>query len=163
MRLRTLLAVAVCAIVFVPSDSSAQSLNTIGSNLNAAAKDTLKCTPQRLFRGDTLTLNMSVPHGRQMAIIQPGGTFFFVVYAPQGKPTAARSLMDMKEFRNRRQLTLATETAKATPYEYGRDDRNELIFTKTGWYEVRVSENLQTDDGTPVAKCRVHYTHRRRP
>jgi hypothetical protein len=42
-------------------------------------------------------------------------------------------------------------------------DGDELIFTKTGWYGIRISYNLETDDGTPVNECKVYYVHRSRP
>ena len=74
----------------------------------------------------------------------------------------AAPLMDPDKFMKVGQLELITDKTKARPWVYGRD-KNELIFTRSGWYSVRLSENLQTDDGTPVYQCRVYYNHKPRP
>ena len=117
-------------------------------------KVSLRCSPRRLWLGDTLTLNMSVPHGRDLAILGPGNKFFWLrSWEPNDEATTA----SWYAFEKLRQLKIVTKEAKG---RVSTDD--EPIFTKTGWYRVRVSYNLETDDGTPVNECRVYYTHRRR-
>jgi hypothetical protein len=105
---------------------------------------------------------MAVPHGGDLAVRAPDGTDFFVVYQAHDEGTGAAPLMDPDEFIKVGQLELITDKTKARPWVYGRD-KNELIFTRSGWYSVRLSENLQTDDGTPVYQCRVYYSHKPRP
>ena len=118
-------------------------------------KVSLRCSPRRLSLGDTLTLNMSVPHGRDLAILGPDNKFFWLrSWEPNDEATTAK----WYAFEKVRQLTIVTTDAKG---RVSTDD--EPIFTRTGWYRIRVSYNLETDDGTPVRECRVYYTHRRRP
>ena len=120
-----------------------------------ARKVSLRCSPARLWLGDTLTLNMSVPHGRDLAVLGPDNKFFWLrSWEPNDEATTAR----WYAFEKVRQLKIVTTEAKG---RVSTDD--EPIFTKTGWYRIRVSYNLETDDGTPVNQCRVYYSHKRRP
>ena len=118
-------------------------------------KVSLRCSPNRLWLGDTLTLNMSVPHGRDLAILAPGDKFFWL---RSWEPNDENATAKWYAFEKLGQLKIATAEAKG---RVSTDD--EPIFTRTGWYRVRISYNLETDDGTPVNQCRVYYTHRRRP
>jgi hypothetical protein len=59
-------------------------------------------------------------------------------------------------FKELESLALVTNQAKATPWIFGRND-NELVFTTTGTYLIKMSENLETDDGTPVYQCEVFF------
>ena len=114
----------------------------------------LRCSPRNLWRGDTLTLNMSVPHGRDLAILDPDNKFFWLrSWEPNDEATTA----SWYAFEKMKQFKIVTTEAKG---RVSTDD--EPIFTKTGWYRIRVSYNMETDDGTPVNQCRVYYTHRRR-
>jgi hypothetical protein len=135
--------------------------NALGQNTkpqpsarDIARKVSLRCSPTRLWLGDTLTLSMSVPHGRDLAILGPGDKFFWLrSWEPNDEATTA----SWYAFEKLRQLKIVTTEAKG---RVSTDD--EPIFTKTGWYRIRVSYNLETDDGTPVNQCKVYYTHRRR-
>lgn len=115
----------------------------------------LRCSPRKLGLGDTLTLYMSVPHGRDLAILGPDNKFFWLrSWEPNDKATTA----SWYAFEKMKLFKIVTAEARG---RVSTDD--EPIFTKTGWYRIRVSYNLETDDGTPVNECRVYYTHRRRP
>jgi hypothetical protein len=141
--------------------ASFTGLNALGQDTKPqpSARDisrrvSLRCSPRRLWLGDTLMLNMSVPHGRDFAVLGPNNKFFWLrSWEPNDQATTAR----WYAFENVRELKLVTTEAKG---RVRTDD--EPIFTKTGWYKIRVSYNLETDDGTPVNECRVYYTHRRR-
>ncbi len=155
-----ILVLTLCAVSVTASGLTAQTRKP--GKANVLRKGKLRCAPQKLFRGDTLTLEMATPHGGMLAVRAPDGTDFFVVYEPHNEGPASRPLMDAEKFMKLGQLKLVTDQTKAKPWVYGRD-KNELIFTRTGWYAVRLSENLETDDGTPVYQCRVYYQHRSRP
>lgn len=117
-------------------------------------KVSLRCSPAKLWLGDTLTLYLSVPHGRDLAVLGPDNKFFWLrSWEPNDEATTAK----WYAFENLRQLKIVTTEAKG---RVSTDD--EPIFTKTGWYRIRVSYNLETDDGTPVTQCRVYYSHKRR-
>ena len=137
-------------------------LNTLGqhtkpqpSERDIKRKVSLRCSPSRLWLGDTLTLNMSVPHGRDLAILGPDNKFFWLrSWEPNDEATTA----SWYAFEKMKLFKIVTMEAKG---RVSTDD--EPIFTKTGWYRIRISYNLETDDGTPVSQCKVYYTHRRRP
>ncbi|HEY0100514.1 MAG TPA: hypothetical protein VGB76_16330 [Pyrinomonadaceae bacterium] len=124
-------------------------------------KSRLGCAPRKLFRGDSLRLTMSVPHGGDLAIVAPGDGYFLLSFWQPDKTDARQSLFDWEAFKSRRQLTLDTARLKAKPWVAGRDEP-EPVFSRTGWYRVRLSENLETDDGTPVSECRVYYVNAKR-
>lgn len=159
--LKPFLGTLLCLLI-VDAGVQAQAGKPGRSTPKAKRVAKLKCGPQRLFRGDTLTLDMATPHGGDLAVRAPDGTDFFVVYIENEEGPGAGSMMDPDKFMKMSQLRLVTDKTKAKPWVYGRD-KNELIFMRTGWYQVRLSENLQTDDGTSVYTCRVHYAHKTRP
>jgi hypothetical protein len=132
----------------------AQNTKPQPSPRDIARKVSLRCSPRNLWLGDTLTLNMSVPHGRDLAILGPDHKFFWLrSWEPNDEATTAK----WHAFETLRQLKLVTTEAKGRV-----STADEPIFTKTGWYRIRVSYNLETDDGTPVSQCKVYYAHRRR-
>jgi len=118
----------------------------------------LACSPRELFRGDTLRLEMTVPHGRDLAVVGPGdGYYFLKSWEPEDKEGTA----DWFAFERQPTLDLPTLTTVGEWVGVG-DPHWERVFSKTGWYEVRISYNLETDDGTPFQTCRVHYTDMQR-
>jgi hypothetical protein len=87
------------------------------------------CTPRQLRFGDELTLDMSVPHGTQLAIFTPGGRA--VVLIPYG----------VRPFANVAHLTLATDTLTH-------------VFADSGVYAVTVSTEGEL---SASQMCRVRY------
>ncbi len=87
------------------------------------------CAPQRLRFGDKLTLDMSVPHGTQLAVFTPGGRA--VVLIPYG----------VRPFANVAHLTLATDTLTH-------------VFADSGVYAVTVSTEGEL---SASQMCRVRY------
>ena len=122
---------------------------------DVSRKVSLRCSPRRLWLGDTLTLNISVPHGRDLAILSPDDKFFWLrSWEPNDQATTAQ----WYAFEKVGQLKIVAGEAKGRA-----SNEEELIFTKTGWYSIRISYNLETDDGTPFNECKVYYVHRKRP
>jgi hypothetical protein len=154
------------ALLLAGLKSSAQEENSLYSTFeteprNVQLDDRITCSPKRLYRGETLVLNMTVPHGGDLAIVGPKKQFSFIVFEPS-ENSRQQPLISREKFESMAQLRLATD--KVREMMWAADETpNRLIFTRTGWYEVWLSANLETDDGTPVAKCRVYYMHRRRP
>ncbi|HEX8492552.1 MAG TPA: hypothetical protein VF658_06895 [Pyrinomonadaceae bacterium] len=132
----------------------AQNVKPQPSDRDLSRKVSLRCSPRKLWLGDTLTLNMSVPHGRDLAILSPDDKFFWL---KSWEPDNRQATAQWYAFEKIRQLKLATGEAKGIV-----NNAAEPIFTKTGWYSIRISYNLETDDGTPFNECKVYYTHRRR-
>ena len=139
---------------FIEIDALAQSVKPQPSTRDVTRKVSLRCSPRKLWLGDTLTLNMSVPHGRDLAILSPDGKFFWLrAWEPNDREATAQ----WYAFEEVRQLKLVTADARGSI-----SNSEELIFTRTGWYSIRISYNLETDDGTPVNECKIYYVHRRR-
>ncbi|MFH0802822.1 MAG: hypothetical protein V2A78_10625 [bacterium] len=120
------------------------------------SKAKITCFPKTLYQGDMLTLKMETLHGGYLGICTPDGKFFFVVCPHPGD--GRNSLVPSEEFTNMSELKIITNVTKAALWEYGHG--MELIFTKSGNYEILLSDNLETDDGTPVYKCNVKYIDR---
>ena len=140
--------------VLVGANALGQNTKPQPSARDLSRRVSLRCSPNRLWLGDTLTLNMSVPHGRDLAILAPGDKFFWL---RSWEPNDAATTANWYAFEKLRQLKIVTTEAMGRV-----STADEPIFTKTGWYRIRVSYNLETDDGTRVNQCRVYYTHRRR-
>jgi hypothetical protein len=135
-------------------DAFGQNVKPQPSTRDITRKVSLRCSPRKLWLGDTLTLIMSVPHGRDLAILSPDDRFFWLKsWEPNNRQTTAQ----WYAFEKVRQLKLVTSQAKGSV-----SNGEELIFTKTGWYSIRISYNLETDDGTPFNECKVYYVHRHR-
>jgi hypothetical protein len=115
----------------------------------------LRCSPTRLAATDTLTLAMSVPHGRELSIETPAGDFFNLVLT---EPLASDGpmLMPAETFRVRPAVRLPVGSLRGKPFVAGRDSL-ERVFAGPGAYRLRMAEVLNTDDGTPVATCVVRF------
>lgn len=161
MKLGRALIPTLAFSLLLAGGASPQITKPVESHHQAGAKVTFKCSPARLYQGDTLTLDMSVPHGGDLAIVSPDRTFFFISFWQPDEAALPQSLFDWEGFRSTRRIKLDTTRLKVKPWARG-SDAVETVFKRTGWYKVLLSENLETDDGTPVSECRVHYTNRRR-
>jgi len=117
----------------------------------------LTCTPERLRRGDVLTLHMTQPHGASLYAVAPDTALYVIVFHGEGRPdlTQRRSLMPPDSFATVNELRLPVRTQTAGVWVFGRDT-NELLFRKPGMYRVIVGTDLQTD-GPVYAECHVRY------
>jgi hypothetical protein len=108
-----------------------------------------------LYFGDTLKIRFRTPHPRDLAIYDPDENFFFLVYSQlsEGLPP----LVDYAAFAHYDSLEIVAGVAKANPWTAGVTE-HKLVFTKAGVYRIHLSENLETDDGTPVEIEQVYYT-----
>ncbi|MBA2340647.1 MAG: hypothetical protein H0V88_09640 [Pyrinomonadaceae bacterium] len=154
MKLFITLLITISLMLSGAAETPAQQIKPQRSTAGRA-RVRFDCSPRKLWRGDTLLLTMSVPHGRDLAVVSPDGKFFWLrSWEPENREVTAQWFA----FENVRRLRLATnEVAGIT------NDNKGLIFTKTGWYRIRLSDNLETDDGTPVYECKVYYVHKFRP
>jgi len=142
-------------ILLTEVETLAQYVKPQPSARDVTRRVSVKCTPRKLWLGDTLTLNMSVPHGRDLAVLSPDDKFFWLrSWEPNDREATAK----WYAFEKVGQLKLDTREARGNA---GNGD--EPIFSKTGWYSVRISYNLETDDGTPFNECKVYYVNRSRP
>lgn len=129
-----------------------------------AAQAKLRCTPQRLRRGDTLTLSMQSSHGGYLAIVNPEGKYFFITSNDEGarafeKNAGVSPFISATDFSRMRQLRLSTTGTKAIDYESPQETRRaEAVFRQSGWYKVLIGDtSFERDEPSPEALCRVYY------
>ena len=103
----------------------AQQIKPQPTTRKLSVKVSLRCSPQKLWAGDTLTLTMSTPHGRDLAIRNPSGQFFWLRY---WEPHNQEIVNQWQAFKKVKQLKIITSTAKGN---LGRNG-DKLIFAKTG-------------------------------
>lgn len=114
--------------------------------------------PDTLWLGDTLTIRFRVPHPTDLAVFDPDDKFFFVVY--DGVMEGGPPLVPPGQFARMDRLQLLPGVT-ANIWTAGVKEP-QPIFTRAGTYELRLSEELETDDGTPVETETVYYTGRKR-
>lgn len=146
------------AIIFLISVSSytlfATNTNQVSPNTSDSHnKNNIRCYPTVLYKGDTLTIKMKIPHGEYLGIINPAGEMFFVVYPSPEK--GKDSLMPSNIFVNLDELKIITNVTRAVPWIAGRG--MEIIFSKAGDYQILLSDNLESDAEYPIIKCIVKY------
>ncbi|HEX8692251.1 MAG TPA: hypothetical protein VF746_07525 [Longimicrobium sp.] len=125
----------------------------------APREGALACAPAVLRAGDTLTVRLGRPHPGELAVVAPDGTYFVLASAAVEREyadSAGARLIPAEAFARMDRLALGTRDAAALPYVRGRA-RNERIFQAAGTYELRLSDNLFTDAGGEVRRCRVRY------
>jgi len=110
------------------------------------------CSPDRISDDEHLTLLMSVPHGGDLNIHDPEGNIFYVVYDPG--QDMDQSFVKREEFRGMAKLEINPAELRANSFK----GKYEIVFSKDGWYQLSLSENLETDDGTPSQHCKVYFS-----
>ena len=141
-----------------PSQESVQQVNTRPSP--ADHRRTVEfCSPLKLYQGETLTIALPVPHGSDLAVVGPDGTYFFLAFSQPDKGSPVQPVLHEKTFRNMTQVKLLTTEAKGVPWieQNTLSGASEMIFTKTGRYRVLLSEALETEDPIIEASCEVDY------
>ena len=118
-----------------------------------APVDTLACQPQTVTKADTLVLSMQASHGGDLGVTGPDSTFSWIV---RDWKDLGDVLNASEEFRALTWLRLPVEEASALPAVYGAKEPKRL-FREAGTYTFHLSEELETNDGTPVAECKVEY------
>ena len=106
----------------------------------------LACTPAVLWAGDTLTLDMVVPHGGELVVLRPERRpLYLVQYPPAG------TVPPEQRFEYRERLVLPVVSA-AGRTGYGASD--ERLFVDTGVYVFNLDEYK---DPSVAFTCRVRY------
>jgi hypothetical protein len=119
----------------------------------------MTCRPTALRAGDTLTLNMPVPHGQYLAVSAPDRTYFLLVSEQVTDTAYFWSLVPADAFRTMPTFRIPTDV-RAKPFVAGRTSP-EPVFVESGTYRITMGENLLTDYGPPVASCDVVFATRR--
>ena len=114
------------------------------------------CSPQKLTESDTLILKMAQPHGSELAVISPAGEYYMIAYQRIDRRSPLRPIMSSDEFKKLTEFRIDPKSFKAHPWKDGAD-KYQKVFTAPGRYRVLLSDNLETDDSTPMMECIVNY------
>lgn len=105
--------------------------------------------PAKTTLGAAITLKKGARTGRELAVTDPDGTYYFLVL---GMPDAGmKSLMTPKALDAATAVTL--ETRSLTGYT---GEGNGKVFQKSGTYTLYLSDNLESEDGG--YRCSVRVT-----
>jgi len=117
----------------------------------------LECRPQRLYRGDSLTIDLPLPHdGAEFGIFTAtehssgGDRMFLISFKPTQKETIP-PVIAPEAFAKMKQIVLSTTTARGTlyrlPFTSPEDPakRAAPIFTKTVTYWAELGKDLGAD------------------
>lgn len=124
------------------------------------SENKLAWTLDRVYHlGDTIELHLAKEHPAELAIKNPKGDFYYLVYdkrlptIPGGKP-----IMGQETFKATEVLRFPTTSFAANPHDV-RFKGNKKVFTQSGTYIILLSDNLSTDDGTTVEQLEIRYEH----
>jgi hypothetical protein len=117
---------------------------------------TLRCTPSVISPGKTLTLKLSMPHGRELGVWTPHDRFLFIAYDLDEQDNPVQPPIPAGDFVQRHSLEVSTLSAKGV--DLIKQSSPELIFNEPGTYRFIVSDNLETDDDAHQnLLCDVRY------
>ncbi len=114
---------------------------------SSSKENNIKCFPFKLKPGDTLTISMTVPHEKELAITDPDGTCFLLSYNPEFKTLHSLQfpILDYDHFDTVKTVALDVNTVEGSPYASGKKS-NGKIFVKPGRYKILLSSNFHSED-----------------
>lgn len=117
------------------------------------------CSPEKIYRGETLTASLKTPHGIYSAIRRVKDNKWFFLYGGKENEPAWND----NSFTKLPEITINTKTAyNSTNVDVG--EKPEKIFTKTGKYRLMVSrEDFGQDDPPWTGMCEIYYVNKKRP
>lgn len=169
-------ALIICSVACYDSQSAVQSPKVFLEDKSVTTSNTISetsiknpisvgdeienCTPEKLYRGDSISVKFNKSHGGYSAIrrIKDDKWFFLYNYTEDNILS-----YDIDEFKLVSQIEINTETARSFATYRQFDRVNERIFNKTGRYRVMVShEDFGQDDPPWTGMCEVYYVNEKR-
>ncbi|VAW81812.1 hypothetical protein MNBD_GAMMA12-2003 [hydrothermal vent metagenome] len=115
----------------------------------------LKFNSKNLYKGDTLSITLPVPHPKELAIKAPNGTWFYLHVENEG---ATEMLMPKEKFAALKELDLDTGKLEARYWDDGKAMRGK-VFAETGTYLIYMANNLETEpDNTLHFSSLIQYS-----
>lgn len=123
------------------------------------AGEIINCSPEKIYRGEVLTVSLKTPHGIYSAIRRVKDNKWFFLYGNKKNEPAWNDNL----FTKSSEITINTGTAyNSTNVDVG--ETPEKIFTETGAYRIMVShEDFGQDDPPWTGMCEVYYTNKTHP
>ena len=125
--------------------------------VNDSGSPPLTCAPDSFGPGDTLTLQMRVPHGDYLTVTPPNGPTYFIVYPQWGNPRRRFSLIPSDEFKLVATLKLPADV-RGIVRVVDRDTVLDPVFTAPGKYLLRMGENFEGDYSNVTYSCFLNFT-----
>jgi hypothetical protein len=163
MRMINKYSLSLIIVSMILVSCSKRRIAATKDRIQYSAQKTMWVTDKDYYLDDTIIVHLAVPHPKELAIRTPSGGFYYLVYPkdlhtiPQGKP-----MYSVAEFQKINKLVFSPGKSRGNPHDV-QFKGNQLIFKKSGTYELLMSENLSTDDGTPFEKLIIHYIHENKP
>lgn len=106
------------------------------------------CSPNIVRPGDTLTIKTNKEYS-DLGVRVPDKKVNFVMLVADAYP---EGLMDNSKFKSQMGIEVNVTSAKIMPHT--------KVFSKEGIYSFVISQNLETDNGTPAFECKVKFSLR---
>lgn len=123
------------------------------------AGEITNCTPNKIYKGETVTVTLKTPHGIYSAIRRLKDDKWFFLYGDKNN----NPVWNDKSFTELSEIKIDTSSAyNSTNVDVG--ETSEKIFNKTGAYRIMVSnEDFGQDDPPWTGMCEVFYVNEKRP
>lgn len=142
------------------------------AELRAQSEYPISCEPLNLYKGDTLTVDLPVPHDDYEFGISHGvdDPELLMSFKPNPPDTIAPAI-PFDVFRKMKQVKILTTSAKGSPALGANtgpcrkrvDQPPQLIFTASGDYGVEIGPSLAGEDPDMRGWCSIHYIDAPRP
>ena len=111
----------------------------------------VKASNDTLYRGEILRLEFDGPHGKEMIVMRSDLQTYFIAGVEDDyyKPRFTR-----EEFANAKVIDLDLSSLKAYDYSLRREI---FVFDKSGLYEFRIADNVETDVAQRSAIVEIYY------
>lgn len=142
---------------------SKRRMSASKDKIQYSAQKTMWTTDKNYYLDDSILIHLAIPHPKELAVKTPSGGFFYLVY-PKDLPTIpqAKAFFSTSDFQKTDKIVFYPPKSKGNPHDV-QYKGNQLIFKQSGKYELLMSDNLSTDDGTPIEKLIIHYIHENKP
>ncbi len=112
----------------------------------------LKCSPDTIYAGDTLRIEMNVPNPGWLAVVGPTGSFSYIARPPFEMNELHKPMISDKELSKMKILLVSTEKAKV--FDRIRNVERP-IFEQTGLYKIQLGDFV--GDGTTDSAIDKYY------
>lgn len=141
--------------------------NKVADENEDVGNEITECSPQKIYRGETLKISFRENHGGHFAIYPENREKFYFIESEN--MDGENPQITETELKKLQQIELNTETTSKTDFNKTDSAENYVIakvFDKTGWYRVIIGhQGLDVDfiDMPVTGSCRVYYVNKKRP
>ena len=164
---RNTILILAAMVLFIACDSDNKpepvtSSGTVSKQMNKVLHDDeiLKFNSKNLYKNDTLSIILPIPHPKELAIKTPNEKWFYLHVENEGD---SEMLMPKEKFAALKQLNLDTSKLEARYWDNGKAMRGK-VFGETGAYLIYMADNLETEpDNTLHFSSIIQYNNKNKP